>query len=67
MRNKEPVYVILRADLFHKPGTELETLITAKGVVRSLEDAQREVERLNALHPDGSVKYWWQTSRLYEP
>jgi hypothetical protein len=63
----EEAFVILRADLFHEPDTPLEQLITAKEVVRSLELAEREVARLNALHPDGQVRYWLTRSRLFPP
>jgi hypothetical protein len=66
MRNKESVWVILRADLFQGRDSDPQTLVTAKGVVRSEDVAHKEVERLNALHPDGLVKYWCQVSRLYE-
>jgi hypothetical protein len=60
------VYVVVRADLFHKPDVSLEELVTTKAVLRSREAANREVARLNALHPDGSVRYWCSFSRLYE-
>ena len=64
-KDKEHVFVVLRADLFHSAGTSLETIITAKEVVRSEELAEREVARLNALHPDGKVRYWYALSRLF--
>jgi hypothetical protein len=65
--DREDVYVILRADLFHGPETPLELLVTAKEVVRSLELAEREVARLNALHADRQVRYWFSHSRLFPP
>lgn len=58
------VFVILRADLFHRTAVPPEGFVRAKEVVRSLEEAEAEVARLNALHPDGAVRYWWQASRL---
>lgn len=61
----QPVFVILRADLFHSPDIELESMITAKEVVRDQTTAEREVERLNALRPDGRVRYWCAYSRLF--
>lgn len=61
----ELVFVILRADLFQGPEAALETLITAKEVLRSQELAEREVARLNDLHPDGQVRYWYTPSRLF--
>ena len=66
MRSKEPVWVILRADLFQGQDVELSTLVTAKAVVRSERFAMTEVARLNALRPDGRVTYWCQPSRLVE-
>ena len=67
-KDKEHVWVILRADLFlHPADPSLETLITAKEVVRSEELAKREVARLNSLHPEGDVRYWFTISRLFPP
>jgi len=66
-RRGRQIYVILRADLFQGRDVEPETLVTAKAVVRSAEVAEREVARLNALHPDGRVRYWSQISRFEEP
>ena len=66
-KERDDVYAVLRADLFHDAGTPLETVITVKEVVRSEDVAKREVERLNALHPDGRVRYWYQHSRLFPP
>ena len=66
-KERDDVYAVLRADLFHDSGTPLETVITVKEVVRSEDVAKREVERLNALHPDGRVRYWYQHSRLVPP
>lgn len=56
---------MLRADLFHGADAGLETLVTAKEVLLSREQAQSEVRRLNALHPDGRVRYWFTSSRLF--
>ncbi len=66
-REHEEVYVVLRADLFHEPGTNLETLVTVREALRSQDLARREVARLNALHPDGQVRYWYAASRLFPP
>ena len=64
-QNVEPAFVILVPRYFHQPGTALETLITAKAIVRSREVAELEVARLDALHPDGQVRYWVAASRLF--
>jgi len=66
-KERDDVYAVLRADLFHDPGASLETVITVTEVVRSQDIAEREVERLNALHPDGRVRYWYRHSRLFPP
>ena len=66
-KEREDVYVILRADLFHGPDTRLEDLITAKEVVRSQEIAQLEVDRLNAVHADKQVRYWYAHSGSFLP
>jgi hypothetical protein len=63
----EQVFVILRADLFHSADASIETTITAKEIVRSLDLAEREVARLNALHADRRVRYWVSPSRLFPP
>ena len=64
-KEREDVYVILRADVFHRANMSLDQLITVKEVVRSADIAEREVERLNGLHPDGEVRYWSAHSRLF--
>jgi hypothetical protein len=56
---------VLRADLFHGPGADLETVVTAKAVFGSRAEAEREVRRLNALRPEGRVRYWCTCSRLF--
>jgi|GEM_PF-1192290 len=63
----EQVYVVLRADLFYDGDPAIEDLVTAKEVLRSLELAEREAARLNALHPDGKTRYWVRATRLYPP
>jgi hypothetical protein len=65
-RPRDEVFVVLRADLFHERDTALETLVTAKQVLLSREQAESEVRRLNALHPDGRVHYWFTPSRLFK-
>lgn len=64
-KEQDDVFVVLRADLFHAPPTALERIVTAKKVVWSESLAASEVARLNALHHDGQVKYWYVHSRLF--
>lgn len=66
-KEREAVFVVLRADLYHAPDTPPEMLVTAKEVVRSQELAECEVARLNAMQPDGQVRYWYTPSRLFPP
>jgi hypothetical protein len=63
-REREDVWVVMRADLFHGPDAPLETLVTAKEVVRSEDLARREVERLSANAPE-RVLYWYTHSGLF--
>ena len=58
------VYAIVRVNGFLSPHSQIENQVT---VVRVLSDptfAQREVERLNALHGHKNVRYFAQTTRL---
>ena len=64
-KEREQVYAVLRADLFHGAGTEIEHLVTVKEIVHDFETTNEEVARLNGLQPDDKVRYWWQTTRLY--
>ena len=49
-------------------GAEREAQLTAvKEIVRDLEIAQAEVERLNRLNGHKNCRYYWQTTRLFGP
>ncbi len=58
------VYAMLRWDRF-LADRQPENCVTVKEVVHSLELAEAEVDRLNALREDRAVHYWWQYTRLY--
>jgi len=62
---REDVWIVMRADLFHRPEVDVEVLVTPKAVFRSKEHAESEIDRLNVLHPDGRVRYWCAFSRLF--
>jgi hypothetical protein len=62
-RRIDHVFAIVRLDEFVGPETPLERRITVKKVVRGLDAAEREVERLNKLQKEG-VRYFWQHTRL---
>ena len=52
--------VLPRADLFYGPD------ITTKVVYSSREVVEREVARLNELHDEDTVRYWWSHSRFFD-
>jgi hypothetical protein len=64
-KGQRGVYAVLRYDGFHADTTPPEQLVTVKEIVETQELAEREVERLNALHDRSEIKYWWQFTRLY--
>jgi hypothetical protein len=61
-------YAVVRIDGFHDPGAPDQFVVTVKEVWLSQEQADREVERLNALvrerHGDDSIRYFAQYTRL---
>jgi hypothetical protein len=63
-RERKPVYAVLRFDLFLADTSPLESLVTVKEIVGTQEEAEQEVERLNALVKDGGARYAWQATRL---
>jgi hypothetical protein len=55
----QTLYAVVRLD-----GDQLhEGTITVKEVVSTLEEAEAEVERLNALAAGRDKRYFWQTTR----
>jgi hypothetical protein len=58
-----PVVAILRFDFFLDGHTAPESCVTVKGLVRTWEEAEREVDRLNALITDGKALYFAQHAR----
>jgi hypothetical protein len=57
----EPGFAIIRIDLDVRND---EDRITVKSVVRTLEVAISEVERLNRVNADKSCLYFWQYTRV---
>ena len=66
LRKAENVYAVLRLDF--PTGERPDGLInvTVKEIVWTVEDAQKEVDRLNQLNAEKSCRYFWQTTRLKE-
>jgi hypothetical protein len=63
MTNRAQVFAVVRFDLFLIGHAAPESCATVKGLVSTAEEAQREVERLNALVDDDGVLYAWQPTR----
>ena len=61
-RNRIQVFAVLRMD---KDAEEPELAVTVKEVVPTQEEAEREVERLNALRKDELSLYFWQPTRYF--
>jgi len=62
---RDHVYAILRSDDFQDPSATPEVKITVKAIVWSQEQAEAEVQRLNALNAAKGCHYWWQSTRLF--
>jgi len=62
-KRKRQVYAIIRIDRFDTDAS-LEDIITVTEIVSSLDAAEAEVLRLNALNGSKGSRYFWQTTRL---
>jgi hypothetical protein len=61
-KTKEQVFAVLRVD------REIETpedSISVVKIVVELEEAIKEVERLNSLNAGKGARYFWQATRYY--
>lgn|SRR5262245_10458386 len=61
---REHVYAIVRIDAFHRPEVPIHKKVAVTKIMHDQADAEREVQRLNALHPDGQSYYFSQVTRL---
>ena len=59
----EHVYAIIRYDEFLSD-FDIESKITVKKVVRNIERAKSEVDRLNKVNAARKCRYFWQLTRL---
>jgi hypothetical protein len=69
MNNSQQVFAIVRvdlADLKFLPD-EIRSIIKVKAIVSSMDEAAKEVERLNALNQSKGSVYFWQATRLIAP
>jgi hypothetical protein len=55
------VYAVVRIDEYSS-GTDA---ITVKEILPTMEQAEREVERLNRLNSDKGSHYFWQATRYF--
>lgn len=70
-RGAEQLYAVVRFD--HQNGDALSRLmddpgmyITVKEILPTLDDAEREVQRLNALNAEKGCTYFWQVTRYFK-
>ena len=62
MKDHDECYAVLRADVDERD-VPIENRITVKVITWDLDDAKREVERLNGLNASRGCRYYWQTTR----
>jgi hypothetical protein len=60
-----PVYAVVRLDRFLGPGAPPEETLTVKEILPTLEEAKKEVVRLNGLSKDDGVVYFVQATRWF--
>ncbi len=65
MSQRLQVFAVLRFDFYLREDAPEEDRVTVKEVLASQDQAEREVERLNALVHDQGVKYVWQATRYF--
>jgi len=61
MDRKVEVFAVVRVD----HARHVEEAITVKEILPTLEEAVREVERLNRLNQDKGAHYFWQATRYF--
>ncbi|MCP9493996.1 MAG: hypothetical protein MSG64_05990 [Pyrinomonadaceae bacterium MAG19_C2-C3] len=60
MKQKIQVYAIVRLDEAYAG----QNAVTVKSIVTKLDEAEREVVRLNQLNADKGARYFWQATRF---
>jgi hypothetical protein len=64
-QSKVAAFAIVRFDLFLGPDAPLGEMVAVKEVLPSLEEAEAEVARLNAIVDPSRVIYYVQPTRYY--
>ncbi len=62
----EPVYAVMRADMFHKQ-IDIEHLVSVVAIFLDAGEVEKEVVRLNKLVDPRKVKYYWQITKVEQP
>ncbi len=65
-RTSKHVFAVVRFDSFLPDSVSVEDRITIKEIVLTQVEAEREVQRLNALNGDKHSRYFWQTTRFVD-
>ena len=63
-RSSGHVFAIVRVDEFLSSDSPWCNRVTVKEIVKTQEEAQREVERLNEINQGKGCTYFWQVTRL---
>jgi hypothetical protein len=61
MDTKVQVYAVVRVDEF----SSVKDSISVKEILPTMEQAEKEVERLNRLNRDRGSYYFWQATRYF--
>jgi len=61
MYQKVAVFAVVRVD----DACHVEAAITVKEILPTMEEAVKEVERLNKLNQDKGAYYFWQATRYF--
>jgi hypothetical protein len=64
MRHHEQAFAIVRIDDAWTDDAPMKSRIAIKQIVWTLEEAEEQVVRLNALNAEKGCEYFWQTTRV---
>jgi len=64
--DREHVFAVIRVDGPLDANSAVEHRVTVKEIVRNLDIAKAEVDRLNCLNGQKDLQYFWQTTRLFD-
>jgi hypothetical protein len=66
-REHRAAFAVVRVDEYLPPKTAITDRISVKEIVSTLDEAEREVARLNELNADKGCLYFWQHTSVLEP